>query len=326
MRSVLLMFLSVLFFACTDNICRDSVNPVELELNIQRLESSLFQSESSEDVVQFLTEHEDFALLFLHSDQYPNDTILASRIFELIQNPSIDTLYQESLKAFEDFDQVTLKIAEGIGRLKSYYPQTRTPKIQTIVTGFYNDLLITNDDIIIGMEYFIGENATYKPQEIPEYILRRYTTTHLPSIVVKFISSQYVMPSKGETMLAEMIDHGKSLYLLSKLLPCTPERILIGYTEEEWKDVFENDEIIWANFVTNKWLYETNHQIKQKFIGERPKVYEIGEKCPGRIGQWLGWQIVKNYVKNSEVSIAELMIETDANKILAKSKYKPTGR
>jgi len=122
-----------------------------------------------------------------------------------------------------------------------------------------------------------------------------------------------------------MIDHGKSYYLLSKLLPCTSENILIGYTEEEWKESFENDAIIWANFVENKLLYETNHQMKQKFLGERPNVYEIGEKCPGRIGRWLGWQIVKSYVDQTGVSVQGLMNETDANKLFSASKYKPLG-
>ena len=126
-------------------------------------------------------------------------------------------------------------------------------------------------------------------------------------------------------MLSEMIDYGKSYYLLSKILPCTPERILIGYTEEEWEDVFENDQIIWANFVQNEWLYETNHTIKQKFLGERPNVYEIGDKCPGRIGRWLGWQIVNAYAEKSGASVTEIMSERDLNKLFAASGYKPSG-
>ena len=127
-------------------------------------------------------------------------------------------------------------------------------------------------------------------------------------------------------MLAEMIDHGKSYYLLSKLLPCTPEHILMGYTQEEWKDANDNDATIWANFIQNELLYETNHQMKQKFLGERPNVYEIAEKCPGRIGRWLGWQIVKSYVDNTGTSTQSLMAERDANQIFRRSEYKPSGR
>ena len=98
---------------------------------------------------------------------------------------------------------------------------------------------------------------------------------------------------------------------------------MIGYTDEEWGDVFENEDIIWANFIQNEWLYETNHIIKQKFLGERPNVYEIGEKCPGRVGAWLGWRIVNAYMKNANVSVQQLMAEQDHHKIFAQSNYKP---
>ena len=67
--------------------------------------------------------------------------------------------------------------------------------------------------------------------------------------------------------------------------------------------------------------------MKNKFIGESPNVYEISEKCPGRIGAWLGWEIVKKYMdKNPEVSIVDLMNDTDAHRIFQMSGYKPRNQ
>jgi hypothetical protein len=37
----------------------------------------------------------------------------------------------------------------------------------------------------------------------------------------------------------------------------------------------------------------------------------------------VGLQIVRSYMKNNEVTLAELMKETDSQKILNKSKYRP---
>lgn len=323
MRPVLLIILVVFLSACGSESCRDSVAPVMIDLEVERLEEELFKAKSADDVELFLTNHKDFAQFFLHSDQYPSNAILAKSIFDLIQNPSIDTLYQESIESFQDFDQIVSELESSLGRLKVYYPQTQTPLVQTAVTGLYNDMFITNEHVMIGLDFFIGENASYKPQQIPNYILKRYSPKHLSASVMQFISSQYILPGKGDAMLVEMIDYGKSFYLLSKIMPCTPEAILIGYTDEEWKDVFDNEEIIWASFIQNEWLYETNHGVKQKFLGERPNVYEIGEKCPGRIGRWLGWQIVNAYAEKSGISVVDLMKETDHNKIFTQSGYKP---
>jgi len=325
MRGVLLIIPMLLLIGCNSDSCRDAVDPATVRLEVQRLEEKLFNASSSKQIEAVLQEHPDFAQFFLHADQYPADSILANRIYQLTQNPSIDTLYKESLEAFSPFNDIVNILEVSLGRLSKYYPQTTTPVVQTAVTGLYNDLFISNDHIMIGMDFFIGEGATYKPKQIPDYILRRYDTEHLPANIMQFISSQYIKTTGSETMLDEMIDYGKSYYLLSKILPCTPERILIGYTEEEWNDSFENDAIIWANFVENKLLYETDHNMKQKFLGERPNVFEIGDKCPGRIGRWLGWQIVKNYAEKNNVSVTDLMAETDSNKIFSGSRYKPSG-
>ncbi len=325
MRVVLLVIYVIFLTSCGSRECRESVYPQEISLPVDRLEIELFESESSKDIEEFLQKNEDFAQFFFHSDQYPADSILANRIFRLIQNPSIDTLYQESVDAFREFDQTLKTLEEGLGRLKVYYPEAPIPRIQTIVTGMYNDLFISNEYIMIGMDFFIGKNATYKPQQIPDYILRRYNLEHLPTNILQFISSQFIQPGKKEDMLTEMIDHGKSYYLLSKILPCTPGNILIGYTDEQWVDSFENEEIIWANLIENELLYETNYQIKQKFLGERPSVYEIGDKCPGRIGRWVGWQIVKSYARKNNATLQQVMADTDANKIFINSGYKPSG-
>lgn len=326
MRAVLLMICVVFLGSCANQQCRESVDPESVVLRVERLEQELFESESAAEVEEFLKSYPDFAQFFLHSDQYPADSILANRMFGLIKNKAIDTLYQESLEAFENFDGVVSTLESGLGRLKVYYPQTPSPFVQTCVTGLYNDLFISNEHIMIGMDFFIGPDATYKPQQIPNYILERYTTDHLAASILQFISSQYISTSKGDAMLNEMIDYGKSYYLLSKILPCTDENVLIGYSEEEWSDIYKNDAIIWANFVENELLYETNHTIKQKFLGERPNVYEIGDKCPGRIGRWLGWEIVKAYAQKSGASVQQIMNETNANKIFTQSGYKPSGR
>ena len=326
MRVVLLMICVVLLVSCQEELCRASVEPIPVTLKVERLEDILFASESPQDVEQFLQQYPDFAQFFLHSDQYPADSVLGNRMFSLIQNPSIDTLYQEATNAFQDFDQVVKTLEEGLGRLKVHYPQTPSPTIQTCVTGLYNDLFISNEHVMIGMDFFVGESASYKPQQIPFYILRRYTTDHLAASILQFISSQYIAKSNGDAMLAEMIDYGKSYYLLSKMLPCTPGHILIGYTEEEWVDIYENEAIIWANFVQNELLFSTDHYKKQSFLGERPNVYEIGDKCQGRIGRWVGWEIVNAYAEQTGASVKEIMAEKDFNKIFNASKYKPGGK
>jgi hypothetical protein len=61
-----------------------------------------------------------------------------------------------------------------------------------------------------------------------------------------------------------------------------------------------------------------------RFIGPAPFTSVYTNASPGRTGSWLGWQIVKKYMKkNSGVSLQMLMSDNDYQKILNDSGYSP---
>src|SRR5690606_39602362 len=102
------------------------------------------------------------------------------------------------------------------------------------------------------------------------------------------------------------------------------DSIYIWYNDEEIKGAKSNHDLIWYRLIEDHVLYSTSHMTKQKFLGERPVTIEVGEKCPGRIGQWVGWEIVKSYMKtHPETTLPELMQMLDADKLFKESKYKP---
>jgi hypothetical protein len=132
---------------------------------------------------------------------------------------------------------------------------------------------------------------------------------------------------RDETLLNDMVSWGKVCFFMEKVMPCVPDSAIIMYSEKELNDVNRNMDIIWGHFIENKLFYETKNDIKRRYVEEAPKVAVIGDKCPGRIGRYIGWQIVKAYMeKNPEVTLADLMDETDAQKIFKLSKYKPKVR
>jgi len=50
---------------------------------------------------------------------------------------------------------------------------------------------------------------------------------------------------------------------------------------------------------------------------------EIDNVSPGQVGAWIGWQIVRSYMKNNnDISINELL-NKKAKEIFEQSKYKP---
>ncbi|MEQ6121613.1 gliding motility lipoprotein GldB [Reichenbachiella sp. MALMAid0571] len=317
---------SITFLACEDKLCRDIPDISSIDVSVEKitLEDELMGANSWEEVEAFLSENRVFADYFLHANQYPHDSILAKRVYRLLKAPSVDTLFMESKQVFANMDDILADYRQAYQIINYHYPNTPVPKLATVVTAFYNDLYISDSLIIVGLDYFLGTEATFRPDE-HQYILKRFKKESLVPTIMNFVSNEFnQIDQTHNTLLSDMVNIGKSFYFTSQVLPCTPDSLIIGYTAEEIKLVNENQEIIWANLIENELLYERNDYMKNKFIGERPNVSEISENCPGRVGAWLGWEIVKKYMeRNSDVTITELMAETDAHKIFQMAKYRP---
>src|SRR5258706_63077 len=79
-----------------------------------------------------------------------------------------------------------------------------------------------------------------------------------------------------------------------------------------------------ALFVEKQLLFSSNSELFSKYLSEGPTTNGFPAESPGNIGTFVGWQIIKAYMKeNPEISPARLMKETDATIILKDSKYKP---
>jgi uncharacterized protein YjaZ len=82
---------------------------------------------------------------------------------------------------------------------------------------------------------------------------------------------------------------------------------------------------MWRYFIEKEMLYSNEQKLSSRFINPAPfsKFYlEIDNESPGRVGAWIGWQIVRSYAKNNDMPIADLL-KLDTKKLFEKSKYKP---
>lgn len=320
------MFL--LLYSCGDKECGDDI-PVDENLamvEIQRLEDDFFQLSTYKDAVLFLDNNPAVAEAFFQRSQYPHDSIIINRLLKLSQNPYLDTIRLEVNKEFGQLTDITLTFTQVFNRIKYYYPDFKAPMIKTMITGLADggDIIVTPDVILIGLDWFLGRSATYKPSDVPAYILERMQKDYLVPTAILFLSNAFnATKLEDKSMLAEMIYYGKAYAFTRKMLPCVPDSILLGYTNKELEGINFNEERIWAHFVNESLLYENNHFIKVKYLNERPNVPEIGDDCPGRIGRWLGWEIIKAYEGRSKEDFVSMMNNTDVANIFMQSKYRP---
>jgi uncharacterized protein YjaZ len=83
---------------------------------------------------------------------------------------------------------------------------------------------------------------------------------------------------------------------------------------------------MWRYFIDNSLLYNASADAYYGFIQDGPFSkfnLEIERESPGRVGTWIGWQIVKSFMTNNDEVPLQKLLEMDAKVVFEKSKYKP---
>ncbi|KUG06320.1 gliding motility lipoprotein GldB [Solirubrum puertoriconensis] len=294
--------------------------PVQLD----RLEKQFFQVRTPADAKQFLDRNPVFARHFLQRRQYPSDAILQQALVRLATNPGLQKLGQQADTTFRNTEQWQGNLQRMFQHVRYYFPDFKVPQAKTFVSGLSQDVFANDSLLVISTDFFVGPKAVYRPN-VPNYILRRYRSEYVMPTVALAISSKYNKKElTNNTMLGEMIQGGKALYFAEKVLPCTDDSLLIGFPGKDLQNVNFNEAKIWGHFLQKNLLYNTSPFQIQKYVGERPNIPEIDKTCPGRVGLWVGWQIVRKYMaEHPNVTLPQLMAMKDPQRILTESRYRP---
>ncbi len=302
---------------------------ININVTFTSLEDSLPSVRNKQELVGFFNRHPVMREVFFNRPAYPSDSVFINALYEKFANPHLDTLLMETHRVFGDGSALKSEFEKAFVNMKYYYPEIGTRKIQTTITGLEggSDLFVSDSLVIVGLDYFLGDSAKYRPNEMPQYMLRRYTEHFIvPSVVLLTGIDSRINKVNPEdrTVLADMVAYGKAYYFTKQMIPCLPDSVLIGYTKKEMQGSYKFENLIWSRFVEDEVLFSTSHIVKQKYIAERPKTIEVGEECPGRIGTWVGWQIVKKYMEtHPDVTLPQLMNMQNAPQLFKESGYKP---
>jgi hypothetical protein len=320
-----LVFLLLVACSGSENECADAPAPAPVQVTIEALEEKLVQVNSKAELVALLDKHKQLRDYFLLRSEYPNDSVFINDLFQKFSNAHIDTLLSETKRVFGTKEKLQKDLNEAFGRIKVHYPDFVIPKVQTVLSGFDTDLFVSDTLIIVGLDYYLGKGAKYRPNQY-EYILQQYHPENIvPSIMLMIgIDSRINATNLADkTVLADMMAYGKSFYFAKQMLPCTPDSVFMHYTSSDVAGAKKNMDLIWYRLVEDKVLYNTTNTIKQRYLSERPKTIEVGPECPGRIGQWMGWQIINSYMQHNGVSLPELMQNAQADVLFKQSKFNP---
>jgi gliding motility-associated lipoprotein GldB len=235
-------------------------------------------------------------------------------------------LYQKSQKIFGDFKDEKAQVNNLFKHVKYYFPTFKSPKIITLITNLdYESKVIYADSLLfVSLDMYLGtKDKVY--DDFPKYLKQNYNKTQLVVDVAKAISDKYYRPKRERIFLNNCIDEGKKKYVLDVFLPTVSDAKKMGYTKDQLEWAEANELPIWSYFMEKDLLFSSSSTLYKRFIADAPfsKFYlNIDDESPGRLGSWIGWQIVRSYMKNNDVTLQQLL-QTKAEEIFKKSKYKP---
>ncbi|GEL09788.1 protein involved in gliding motility GldB [Flavobacterium glycines] len=314
---VISLVLLFFFFSCdTKNKNEKAVEAIPLDVQVIRFDKIFFET-APKDLPKVKKE---FPFFFPEGN---DDSVW----LEKMQNPLWRELYTEVQNKFSDFNPYKKQLVDVLKRIKYNFPKVQVPKkVYTIISemDYTNKVIYADSLMIISLEMYLGKE--HKFYQFPNYIKQNFEPRQLLPDVVESFARRQVMPARENNFLSAMIYAGKSLYLKDVLLDeeYTDEEKM-GYTLEQLKWCEENEDYIWRYFIEGQLLYSDDQKLIPRFVSPAPfsKFYlEIDNESPGRVGAWIGWQIVRSYMKNNEVSLPQLM-KTPAKEIFEKSNYKP---
>ena len=324
---------------CTEDEKAPDVSGIKVDLKTYRFDRDLAAIDTNniaEGLQQLERKYPDFLNFFL-------DTLMGFNIQRnfTAENPVIKVglhaylshkdyrgMFDTVARHYPDTKDIDEQLTSGFQYLKHYIPSTKEPKIIYMVSWLNNWAAITYENIVgIGLDMFLGpEYPYYRSKGIPDFMNLQLKKEYIPVAVFRSIYQDKVpFMMDNRTLLDMMIQRGKELYFLDKVLPFVPEHVRYAYTPGQLEWCRNNETEVYNFFIQQKMLYDNNWQKILRYVSDGPTSAGMPGESPGNVGSWIGLRIVQAYMaENPKVTLEQLMAKNmDAQRFLLESKYKP---
>jgi gliding motility-associated lipoprotein GldB len=319
--------------ACKRNTLKVDISGIDEEVEIVRFDEKLFNlplKDTLKELRQLRGQYPGFFDLFtwkvigiggIEDEYFP----------ELMTNFIKDTMIinARSLvkKEFAEFSNIENDLIEAFKYYKYHFPEKELPKIFTMISGF-NQSVVTAENIIgISLDKYLGSDCSYYRMltTVPSYKLPNMNSRKMISdVIYAWGITEFEEPEEATTVLANIIYQGKLMYFTDALLPEMHDTLKIGYTGKQLSWCIDNEPQMWNYLVEHKMLYSNNRMDILRYINDGPYTTGFPVESPPRTGIWIGWQIVREYMrKHKEITLQELMKNNDHQQILNDSRYYP---
>lgn len=336
-RTLYCLFLAVLLTGagCHQGARTPDVSGIQVTLQVKRFDRDLFALDSTQLPRQWPAleaRYPAFGPIFLRDVlglQQAADT-LAVAYAELRRFMALNQVLKDSVfKKFDNLEPVLKQLEQCFRFVKYYYPDYTVPAIIPFIGNFGGRELYTQDGLAIGLDFYMGSTFSYyqipEVQEVyPAFVSRRFSPEYLPvNCMAAIVDDLYPAGDDTTSLIQQVIDRGRRLYLLDKFLPGVEDTLKIGYTGQQYAWCKANEGLIWNFLIQQNVLYSLDPDVIKTYMGDAPTTQSMPAQSPGNIGSFVGWQIVRRYVSRKGDPGPKALMGVPVKDILADAQYNP---
>ena len=257
----------------------------------------------------------------------PENVNFVTQYSDFVSYCKLYNIYSNVDKIFPENADIAGMFREGAIHYKYYFPTDTLPEVFTVVAG-YNESLFPSDGIIVFSldKYFGANNPMYESLAIEKYKRRRMEKTMMPIDYFRVLAMLKYPKSdaSADNLLNEMIYQGRIQYFLKSMMPSTPDSLLWGYSDYQYRWAETYEENVWNYLIDKKILFEINPLLIRNFTGEGPFTNAFGNQSAPGVASYCGYGIVCSFMNNNpSVTLPQLMQIQNMQEIYNRARYNP---
>jgi hypothetical protein len=325
MRIFGLFILLTFIVGCSGKKVYGESNP---DLQIIRFDETLYQyliQNKSDSVLDgyktFLNEYGEKVIYAGNIDSLG----FYERLKMFFSEPTLMELYQDEQSQLADITGINEELSYGMETLLSAFPSLKQPEIYIHVSGLNQNVIVTDEILSLSADKYLGADYPLYQDFFYEYQRQLMSPDRIvPDYLLGFMMANFPFEGNEEILLDKILYEGKLRYILSRLIPHREAWEYVAYNKEQYSWCVTHQSKIWKLILENRHLFTPDFTTTSQYLKEAPYTASLPVESPGRVGIWLGYQIIGSYMENHpQVSLPELMNTTDYRELLKQSKYKP---
>ncbi len=245
---------------------------------------------------------------------------LTNKIFDFYNSDYIKDLEKSKKELLPKISEKEENISDAFRYLKFHFDGAPMPHQIIYMNKLFSNINCSDSAVTIAPESYLNPESkiisSIPKNQLFEWQKDRMDLQYLERDIAFNWIQMHLFDEIDKQLAQHIIQAGKILYITNACFPAAEEQYILRYSEKDWTWAEQNEDLTWDYLVKEQLLFKNNRKDKANFLNAGPTTVGLPDESPDRMGQFLGYKMVKGFMEeNKEVSLQELL-KIDYNNIL----------